>query len=901
VVFSRLSLYIRRFKILNEEDVITKTTFQTAVFSLLAVVFVGASATQAQHNPDTPRKQMTALKVNSPSPHLDGRLDDPVWQKASWVSDFLQKEPAENGVPTVKTEVAIVWDDDAVFVGARMYCEHPESLAMYLDRHDNQGPAEQFIVSFDSYHDHRTAYGFGVNVAGVRFDRYNRSDNEGDRDFSYNPVWEAKTARDSVSWTCEMRIPFSQLRYSDIPEQRWGVQFNRWIPSRFEDIFWVVVPKNATGFSSWFGEMTGIRDVKPSRRLELMPYAASNAGIAGVAPPPGDPLHDRVSLDKRIGGDLKMGLGPNLTLDATINPDFGQVEADPAVVNLSAYETSFSERRPFFSEGNDLLHPEGPSYFYSRRIGGAPRGPASGDFVKYPENATILGAAKISGKISAKTSVSVLGAVTGREKATVYDSASNMESKVVVEPTTTYGLTGLRREFGASGSTVGLLLTGLSRDFSANSDLKKLLRSQAYTGNLDWNLRFKGGMYDIVGYAGFSHVRGDASVITRTQQAPAHYFQRPDEQNRLSVDSTRTAMTGFTAELRGGKRSGKHWLWGGGGSIESPDFELNDVGLLGSADDIGQWGHVTYRETKPGKLFHSYSMQVDWYGEWNGAGTNTYKEIDLSGSFTFTNFSSLKILYAKVPSAYSDDLTRGGPLMKGLATQGANISISSPYGRSTQYNGSFSYNWGERNQWLYSVRVSYSRRIGSRLAISVLPSWNEYRDPLAWIGTDSTGGAATYGDRYIFAALRASELRIGTRVNYYFSPVLSLEVYVEPFAAAGNYFDHGELAAVGTNEIRKYGTDGTTITRDAAGYHITDGSSSFDLPDRNFGDRSFQSNMVLRWEFARGSAMYLVWQRNRSDAREPGRQVRFRSLGDAFAADGSDYLAFKISYWIPVR
>lgn len=876
------------------------TTCLTTSGLALAGLFL-LSPTQAQHNPNAPRKQMTALKVNSPSPRLDGRLDDGVWQQASWVSDFAQKEPVENGVPSGKTEVAIVYDDAAVYVGARLHCEHPESLAMYLDRHDNQGPAEQFIVSFDSYHDHRTAYGFGVNVAGVRFDRYNLSDNEGDRDFSYNPVWEAKTARDSVSWTCEMRIPFSQLRFNDQPVQTWGVQFNRWIPGRFEDVFWVVIPKNSTGFSSWFGELHGIRDVKPSRRLELMPYVASNAGIAGEAPPPVDPLHDRVTLDKRFGGDLKMGLGPNLTLDATINPDFGQVEADPAVVNLSAYETSFSERRPFFSEGNELLQPEGPGYFYSRRIGGAPRGPASGDFVKYPENATILGAAKVSGRISAKTSISVLGAITDREKATVYDTAAQVESKVVVEPTTVYGLTGLRREFGASGSTVGLLLTGLNRDFGPNGDLKKLLRSQAYTGNFDWNLRFQGGKYDIVGYAGFSHVRGDSTVIARTQQSSAHYFQRPDEQSRLSVDSTRTAMTGFTAQVRGGKRSGKHWLWGGGANIETPDFELNDIGLLGSADDISQWGHVTYRETKPGKLFHSYWVEFDWSGGWNGAGTNTYQEFDLYGEFTFRNYSSVDLFFIACPATHSDDLTRGGPLMKRLGTLDFRVGYNSPHGRSSQYNAQVLYQRKERNGWYYEATGSYSRRIGSRLAVSISPDWTLYYSPLAWYGKDTSGGTATYGDRYIFAGLRASEARIGTRVNYYFSPVLSLEVYVEPFAASGDYSDHGELAAVGTSSIRQYGTDGTSITQDADGYHVTDGSSSFDLPNNNFGDRSFQSNMVLRWEFARGSAMYLVWQRNRNDAREPGRQVRFRSLGDAFAADGSDYLALKISYWIPVR
>ncbi len=878
-----------------------KYCYVKALTCLAAFGLLSTDAIYAQHNPNAPRKQISAVKLSGGSVHINGRLDDPIWQSAVWTTDFAQKEPVENGTPSARTAVAIAWDDDAVYVGARMYCDNPGSLGMYLDRHDNQGPAEQFIVSFDSYHDHRTAYGFGVNVAGVRFDRYNLSDSEGDRDYSYNPVWDAKTARDSVSWTCEMRIPFSQLRFNDIPEQVWGIQFNRWIPSLNEDIFWVVIPKSANGFSSWFGEMKGIQNVKPSRRLELLPYVAGNAGIAGESPDPSDPLHDRVTLDKRVGADLKMGLGPNLTLDATINPDFGQVEADPAVVNLSAYETSFDERRPFFAEGNELLLPEGPLYFYSRRIGGSPRGRADGDFAKSPENSTILGAAKISGRISPKTSLGVLGAITSRERATVYDTSLKLESKIDVEPTTAYGLTAVRREFGAHGSTAGLFLSGMNRSFGDNENLREILRQQAYTGNFDWNLRFKGGKYDLIGFAGFSHVRGDSTVIARTQASPAHYFQRPDEQDRLKVDSSRTAMTGFTAQVRGGKRSGKHWLWGGGANIETADFELNDLGLLNSSDDITQWGHIAYRETKPGKIFHNYYLELSWSGGWNGGGTNTYREFDFFTEGTFKGFVNFTGYLALFPSTYADDFTRGGPIMRKLGSQEIHLSVNSPYGRQTQYGTSLTYQWGDRNFWSRSASVSYSRRIGSRLAVSIEPSWEEYRNPLAWYGKDSSGGSATFGDRYIFATLRGSEARIGSRVNWYFSPVLSLEMYVEPFAASGDYTDHGELAKVGTNELRRYGSDGTTISRVETGYHVIDGADTFDLPDRNFGDRSFQSNLVLRWEFSPGSAMYLVWQRNRNDSREPGQKVRLRSLGDAFSADGSDYVAVKISYWIPVR
>jgi hypothetical protein len=876
------------------------------IVSGLAASLLLASSTHAQHNPNAPHKQMRALQISNGAVRLDGRLDDPIWAQAEKVNDFLQKEPVENGTPSGRTEVAIAYDDDAVYVGARMFCKNPEKLAMYLDRHDNQGPAEQFIVTFDSYHDHRTAYGFGVNVAGVRFDRYNSSDNEFDRDFSYNPVWEAVTSRDSVSWSCEMRIPFSQLRFNDQPVQTWGVQFNRWIPGSFEDIFWVVIPRNATGFSSWFGEMSGIENVKPSRRLELMPYAASNASMI-PRPAANDPLHDRTTLDQRIGGDLKMGLGPNMTLDATINPDFGQVEADPAVINLSAYETSFSERRPFFSEGIDLLHPEGPGYFYSRRIGGPPHGSAAGHFVKSPENATILGAAKISGRVTSKTSLGVLAAVTGREKATSHNVATDSTLaetfKTVIEPPTAYGLAAIRREFGGNGSTVGLLLTGMGRNFSSCPDLKQTLRSQAYAGNFDWNVRFEQGKYDIVGFAGFSHVRGDAAAMTLTQRSSVHYFQRPDAQSYVKVDSTRTAMTGFTAQVRGGKRSGTHWLWGGGANIESPDFELNDAGILESADDISQWAHLTYRETTPGRLFHSYLFEIDWNGAWNFSGTNTGKEVYLYGNLTFKSFSSVEVSLAEYPAVFKDDMTRGGPLMKRLEQRTISVGASSPHGRSTHFAIGSEYTWADQGGSYYEIELSHSRRIGSRVSLEIVPQWEEGCDPQQWFGQAGSGSAATYGTRYIFGALRFSEARLGMRLNYFFSPTLSLEVYAEPFAAAGKYSDIGELVAGRSSDLRKYGTDGTTIewVADSSKYRVTDGSYLFWLSGRDYGDRSFRSNVVLRWEFARGSTAYLVWQRNRGTEREPGRQVRFASLGDAFAAEGSDYVALKISYWIPVR
>jgi len=316
-----------------------------------------------------PLKQVRAVRLQNTSIRLDGHLDDAAWTSASWITDFTQKIPHEGAPPTDSMRIAILYDGDAVYVGARMYSKDPTKIQAPLSRRDNTSQAEHLWVSFDTYHDRRTAYSFGVTASGVRMDWYHATDNEHDGDAGFDPVWEAKAVIDSLGWTAEMRIPFSQLRFTDLPVQVWGFNADHWNPATSEDVFWIPVPSNRTGWSSYMGELVGIEGIKPTRRLELRPYAAGNSTITGGRDLR-NPFDDGRNLGARVGADLKMGLGPNITLDGTINPDFGQVEADPAVVNLSAFEVFFDEKRPFFTEGSRLLQGNGPSYFYSRRIGG---------------------------------------------------------------------------------------------------------------------------------------------------------------------------------------------------------------------------------------------------------------------------------------------------------------------------------------------------------------------------------------------------------------------------------------------------------------------------------------------------------------------------------------------------
>ncbi|MEP7346644.1 MAG: DUF5916 domain-containing protein, partial [Gemmatimonadaceae bacterium] len=459
-------------------------------------------------------KSARATRLIGAAPRIDGALDDPAWQRATVISDFVQKIPIEGATPSVVTEVRILYDDHALYVGARLLRADPKAIRTSITRRDGESDAEVFTVSLDPYLDRRTAYSFSVSSGGVRGDAYHSQDSEDSgREAQYDPIWSARARVDADGWTAEMHIPFSQLRFNAAPEQTWGLQLTRNVADRSERVQWVLIPVAAAGFASHFGRLEGISGIPPARRLELMPYVAADLTYRANVNSR-NPFDDKVG--GRAGGDLKVGLGPNLTLDGTINPDFGQVEADPAVVNLTAFETIFEERRPFFIEGNELLTGRGasfigrPSWFYSRRIGAAPRGSAQADFVDAPTNTTILSAAKVTGRLRSGLSVGALAAVTPREYARTFDTTSVAQGRIAVEPPSSFGVMRLQQDFGRQQSNVGMSLTQVHRWLDTRGGLETLLPNDAVAGGADWKLRYKEGMYEVTGWVGGSRVDGDA-------------------------------------------------------------------------------------------------------------------------------------------------------------------------------------------------------------------------------------------------------------------------------------------------------------------------------------------------------------------------------------------------------
>jgi hypothetical protein len=879
------------------------------VLALLASGFASAGAQDApvpqnDRVPGAIAKSATATRIRGGTVRLDGKPDEAIWATTPPVTDFVQKEPVENGRPTDNLEVRFLYDDAALYVATRVTKSAPRRIQAPVSRRDNISQAEHIWISLDSYRDRRTAYSFGVTASGVRGDWYHPGDHESNIDMSFDPVWEAASHQTEDGWTSEMRIPFSQLRFNAADIQTWGLNIDYWTPSTNEDVFWIPVPRNATGWSSRMGTLAGIQGIKPARRLEVMPYIATDATMNGERDR-ANPFDDGTNLDGRIGGDIKMGLGPSLTLQATVNPDFGQVEADPAEVNLSAFESIFSEKRPFFVEGNQLLSGVG-QYFYSRRIGAAPRGPADGDYVDYPSASTILGAAKLTGRLASGTSLGALAAVTAEEDATVYDEETDSFHDVNVAPLAGYGVGRLQKEFGKSQSTVGMTLTGVRRDLGDDDPLARLLNREAYSGGVDLNYRIAGGTYELSALLGFSHVRGDSAAILRVQRSSARYFQRPDAES-YRLDPSRTALSGGNGYISFNKNGGKHWLGGIETGFESPGFELNDAGRIGTADGITAFAYLRYRETQPGRYLRSYSLQATHENEFNYDGDRQFGAIRSDFSTTFRNFWTLNITAWHDFRAQNERLTRGGPLMGTGASNVGIISVGNSFAAKTRWTARVYYGKDEFGAPTNRISGSVSIRPTSQWELRLEPNYLRYVDPRQYVRAVDGGTDATYGRRYVFATVDRAEFFTNIRVNYTLRPDLSLELYAQPFAASGAYSEFGQLAAAKSRELIKYGKNGIAIAPvTEGGYAVSDPAGVggapgvFSIPALDYNIRSVRSNLVIRWEYRPGSTLFLVWQQNREGFENEGSLVRVNDLFGGLNRVGTNFFAIKANFWIPV-
>ncbi len=884
---------------------------QTIYRSFFALLVLLPSSTSAGQQPaaNAPRKQARAVRVQAGAIRLDGHLDDAAWQQATPITDFLQAEPTENAPPADRMEVRFVYDEDALWIGARMESASGQVPAPMSRRDDGQ-QAEYVQIELDTYLDRRTAYMFGVTASGVRLDHFHPTDNEDDTDSQFEPVWRARTSIDARGWTAELWVPFSQLRFNDTPERIWGLNVKRWRPSLNEEDYWVVIGRTARGWSSRFGDLRGIEGVAPKARLELLPYVAASSRVNSNRNPD-NPFDDGLNLNGRVGADIKTGIGSNLTLEATFNPDFGQIEADPAEVNLTVFETIFSERRPFFTEGSSILAAGTSNYYYSRRIGARPTGPptteaAAGGFLDYPDVSTILGAAKLSGRLRSGTSVAFLAAVTDEESAST--SVGGVESEIEVAPRTFWGVARAYQEFGNEGSTVGGHLTVVHRDLDPTDALASIQARNAITTGADTRIRFGNRTWEAAGNVGLTFLDGEPAAIARTQRASGHYFQRLDQPD-IRFDGTRTNLNGLQIQGSLNKIGGRHWLGGYQIMIESPGFDPLDFGRLNYAGDFAGGPRLQYRETRPGRFFRAYSFQVNWMHYWfYDTNLGLRGNVSSNNSFTWKNFWVSTFNATQYIRGQDVQATRGGP--SAATPQGWTVSSSlrNSTGARTRWTTNWNLKGNEFGEKAWEVTGSLSARPIPAIQLSVEPDYlNEkggnqiFSGPIGrqFLTTLPGGPSATYGNRYVFGLVDRTTWSMQFRFNYTFKPDVTLDVYMEPFAASVAYRGFGELTDPRSINLRLYGTEGTSITRlPDSSYTVTDGASSFALTNRDQNVRSFRSNVVLKWEWRPGSTFYAVWQQNRASDQPNGEHVGLNDLFGSLSAPGDNIFAIKSTFWI---
>ena len=856
---------------------------------------------------------------------LDGHLTESDWKLAIPATAFTQVEPLDGAAPSSTTEVRILFDDQALYVGARL--SSPDGrISAPLGRRDAELPdSDWFIVVFDSYHDHTGGYRFKVNPAGVVGDEAN-----GDR--SWNPVWSVVTAVDSAGWTAEMRIPFSQLRFSPAESQVWGVQFYREIKATAEKDVFSYSPKRERGGPARFGHLLGLTDIKRGKTLELLPYFATRAEFKEVPLAPNatlaNPFRSGSDYFRQMGADIKYRLTSNFTIDATLNPDFGQIEADEAQVNLSANENFLREQRPFFVEGSNIFRfgtgvaggiPAGgggggggggniggfggTQLLYSRRVGRAPQGslPSQSQYAEVPDASTILGAAKVSGRTAKGWSIGVMEAVTGKAVASFVD-ATGQRFATDVEPATNYFVGRAKKDFREGQSNVGGIITSVHRDLG-DSALSLRLRSSAIVAGADFGHLFNERQWELSGYTVGSYVAGSTAAIGAAQRSSARYFQRPDA-TYLGVDSSATTLAGWAASLNLSRPAGLHWTGNARLNATSPSYEVNDLGFQNFADRVSVNLGVNYDESMPGTWLRKWGASIRPDLRTNFGGDVLARSVRGDVDAQLLNYVGARLEVSHELESLDDRLTRGGPLTLTIPSSGLGLALSGdprssyPWLLTANERRDAAGGWGQAR----SVRLGF--KPSDRWSGEIAPSFSRNRGTAQYVTrVFDTLAVNTYGRRYIFAPIAQTTLSTTLRINLTMSPRLTYAFVAEPFIASGQYGAPKELAAPRTFDFLTYGVDVGTATQTATGEYRVDPDGSgpaaaFTVPNYSFNVRSVNATGNLRWEWRPGSSLFLVWQHRRSNPATTGDFDFRRDVRDLFAQRSSNTLLFKVSYWV---
>jgi hypothetical protein len=878
----------------------------TLLICLICVVSVFASVKVDS------TKTITCYKLSEPL-IIDGLLTESVYQNPP-ITDFTQKDPNEGASITEKTEVWVSYDQDNIYFSGRFFDSKPDSIDITLMRRDNIVESDWFFVSLDTYNDDRNGYFFAVNAGGSIAD--GTLYNDGWDDDSWDGIWESKTRVDEKGWYVEMRIPFTQLRFKESDKMVWGINLDRDIKRRHEMSYYIMVPKNESGFVSKFADLVGLDGIKSKQRFEVLPYFVQKAQY--LVHDENNPFYKSKQYKTSLGADLKFSVGSNLNVDATINPDFGQVEVDPAIINLSEFETFYQEKRPFFIEGSNIFafgyggannnwgfNFSVPELFYSRRIGRPPQGNVSSKgYLNYPSETRILGAAKLSGKIDESWSIGVLSSLTERTFAKIQTpNGINIEEQV--EPLTHYGVFRTQKEFNSGKQAIGMIFTSVNRDLNSDN-LKNLLSDQAYTFGTDgWTFLDDDETYVITGSVIGSYTSGTRDYLIRLQKQPYRYMQRPDK-TYMPLDSNRTSIAGIFSRVMLNKQKGNFYINAALGTA-SPGFEYNDLGSQWFADRIN--GHLVtgYRWFDPDNIFRRKSIYVAYSRTSDYEDNISRSGFYMNGSLQFLNYYGFNFEGSYNFESISTTLTRGGPKLIIPFNYSFSLGAYSDSRENVIISPSADFWRNQTDSYQFDLDLEIEWKPSSQISFVLEPEYSYNFTKYQWVGNFADPYAVnSYNTRYVFADLYQKTLSATIRLNWIFTPTLSLQLYIQPLFAVGDYEKFKEIINPPSIDVKEYGNEGSQISYDEGSMTYTvdpdaEGPAtpfSFSNPDFNF--KSLRGNLVLRWEALPGSVFYFAWTNSRMNFENPGEFNFKNDFSNLIKSKSDNIFLVKFSYWIDI-
>ena len=826
---------------------------------LCYLLFITASSLTAQKEITVPPKTYTTLEIEATAaPSIDGNLDDSIWASAEWGTNFIEVDPDENTEPSVQTKFKILYDQKHLYIALKALDPEPETITDRLSRRDGF-VGDRINVLIDSYHDLRTGFLFTVTAAGVRGDEF-ITDNGDNVDESWNPIWSTKALIDDEGWTAEMKIPLSQLRFSNDQNQVWGLNVARNYFKNNEFSAWNRIPVGAAGWVSEAGKLNGLKNIKPQKQIEIQPFVVTK--LDRYEAEAGNPFADGNDFNLNAGLDAKIGITNDLTLDVTINPDFGQVEADPAAINLDGFEIFNRDQRPFFVENKNIFDyrfaDNRNNLFFSRRIGRSPQVyPDTADeaFVNQPQNTTILGAAKFSGKTKNGWSIGVLESMTSKEFTEISTNGNTTES--LAEPFTNYFVGRVQKDFNKKNTFLGGMFTATNR--SLTPEVTEL-RKSAYSGGMDFKHQWKNRAYYIETNIVMSHVQGSKEAIKLTQENLTHLFDRVDA-SHLNVDPNRTSLTGTGGLFEIGKVGGQHWNYNAGFKWVSPELELNDIGFLRSADVMIQYANFRYRTIKPVGALRDFNMRFNQFSSFDFEGNYNRIQYELKGSASLTNNWGTDFGVAHKPRIFSNSILRGGPRWRFSQENFQYFFVGSD--RRKKFNGVVGLIHSQAKEDNFSF-LKFESRLNyqptNALNISLSPEYSISKSKTQYV-TQSNYNSAT---RYVLGTIDNHTLTASLRLDYTINPNLSIQYYGQPFISRGRYRDFkyvtNPIAEKLTDRFQLYDTN--QISRSGDDFQVDenrDGTLDYSFGNPDFSYVQFNSNLVLRWEYIPGSELFLVW------------------------------------------